>query len=219
MQGVFHAVGQDYESQGPARGLRLAVLDSGSEVLEVSAHGHSNTLWARTTTSGIPPVVSNSPHSTEAAKVQAVHAQSLSNTMYAMAARGALARGVGSSTRCAARMQRRCQTSTRRASPTRCTLWSRSAGSCPKSFDSLNYTEAAKAQDVNAHGFPHTLYAVAAFGKVSLEVFDMLSYADAVMVQDVNAQGLSDTLCAMAELGKFRSRPSTDCPVRSGPWL
>ena len=64
------------------------------------------------------------------------------------------ASGPRSSTRWAVQMQRRCQTATHRASPTRCTPWLRWAGSCPKSFDSLNYTDAAKAPDVNAWTCP-----------------------------------------------------------------
>ncbi len=70
-----------------------------------------------------------------------VNAQGISNKLCAMDALGAS--GLRSSTRWAVQMQRRCQTATHRASPTRCTPWLRWAGSCPKSFDSLNYTDAA----------------------------------------------------------------------------
>ena len=94
---------------------------------------------------------------------QDVNAQGISNKLCAMAALGAS--GPRSSTRWAVQMQRRFQTATHRASPTRCTPWLRWAGSCPKSFDSLNYTDAAKAQDVkvrdvNTQERANTLWAI-----------------------------------------------------------
>ncbi len=204
MQGVFHAVGQDYESQGPARGLRLAVLDSGSEVLEVSAHGHSNTLWARTTTSGIPPVVSNSSHSTEAAKVQAVHAQSLSNTMYAMAARGALARGVFDSLCCtdAAKVP------DVYAQGFSHTLYAMAALGwiLPEVFRLAELHRGSEGAGRQRAGFPPHALCGGCARQVSLEGINWVSYADAAMVQDVNAQSLAHTMCAMAALGACARR-------------
>ncbi len=55
------------------------------------------------------------------------------------------------------------------------------------------------------------LYAVAAHGKVSLEVLDSLCCADAAMALDVNAQGISNWLCAMTALGASGPRSSTRC--------
>ena len=106
-----HAVGHGRDEQGSARGLRLAVRSSGSEGPGLQrarprehAVGHGR---------------------------RGFKAQEVANMLWAVAE--IAGSGPRPSTRCAEQRQRRCRTSTRKTSQTRCGPWPRRAGFCPRS--------------------------------------------------------------------------------------